>query len=504
MEQLLPLAILTFILLCASLILLPWFVTLPFLALVVGGMVYQLKQRGYRAIWRNKRLMLTQEQEEFPEMAPPRLRLVTQSDRHFSAIHFLDFARLLYEEFLKARYTSDDAIKKLAHFIDPKLLETPPPYLGLELAGERKAASVDDGNVSPFLSSERRAPGEAGEETLGAAAPPPPSASLQRDGAPPLNICIGPPNIHTVDLGDPDIEVVFEFGSTIKRDLEQHDDQFSEVYICEQVVFKRSTNVISADAPQMRQLCCPTCDKPLDAKPPCEHEPKAGEKQWYIAEVKTLNYITCAEFDSKPAQTKGGSVIQSAVDAETLAEKEQKFFTENPQFSLDELKIFAKRCFLELLDAWSHKQWERARTFMTKSLHASFYIELERYKRNGWTNHMKDVEIKDVVPVKYAQDPHHHLITLWITAQAIDYTTDTEGKKIAGDDKHKIVFHEYWTFIRRRDVGAPGAETLVCPLCKNEVGPTAPRFCKHCADNFHDIEFEWTLAALGPDSTEWT
>ena len=501
-----PIALLSFILACVSVILFPWFVSLPLFAITAGLSIYHFKKQGYRAIWRNNRLLLTQEREEFPEMAPPRLRLVNQSDRHFSAIHFLDFARLLYEEFLKARFESEDKLKELAHFIDPQLLTAPPPGLGLKLVGQDKPATMEDGHVEPE-SAQTNEQNQSAEQSQEAE----PTSPSKRDGAPPTELFIGPANIHTVDLGDPNIEVVFEFGTTIKRntsgepDLSQSaDNDLKEFYACEKIVFKRSTKALSKDGEKMRQLCCPTCDKALDAKQACDHAANPGEKQWYIAALETLAYLPLKEFDATPAQSRGTTEIQSPVDMEELVESERRFIEENPKFDVEKLKSFTKRCFLELLDAWSTKHWERARAFMTKTLHSSHYIELERYKRNGWTNHIKDPEIQDIVPVKFAKDPHHHLVTLWITARAIDYTTDADSKLLAGDDKRKIVFHEYWTFIRRHDVGKPGEETLTCPLCKIDVGPAAPRFCKHCADNFHDIEFEWTLAALGPDSTEWT
>ncbi|QWR78681.1 Tim44 domain-containing protein [Candidatus Magnetomonas plexicatena] len=104
--------------------------------------------------------------------------------------------------------------------------------------------------------------------------------------------------------------------------------------------------------------------------------------------------------------------------------------------------------FIKLQDAWSKRNLEPVKSMMMPEIYVTFNSDVEKMKANGEINKIENISLKQVIITEAWQEKGKDYITVEISANLIDYTTDESGKLIDGDNVNPDRFTEFWTFVR--------------------------------------------------------
>ncbi|CDX04792.1 Tim44-like domain [Desulfitobacterium hafniense] len=119
------------------------------------------------------------------------------------------------------------------------------------------------------------------------------------------------------------------------------------------------------------------------------------------------------------------------------------------QFLLERVR----QVFFWIQDAWTRQDLTGGENYIVSSVLQKYSLDLENMNSRGERNVIKE-------PVLHAEDIefiHSYLgessqyFVVMLRASMIDYTVDTSGKIIAGEDDNRLYFTEFWRFTWQGD-----------------------------------------------------
>ena len=115
--------------------------------------------------------------------------------------------------------------------------------------------------------------------------------------------------------------------------------------------------------------------------------------------------------------------------------------------------------------AWSNRQWERVRPYVSDSLFQTQLYWMEAYKQAGLRNVTQNARITRMELARVVGDKYYHAITVRMFATGLDYTVqDSDGQLVGGSKSRERQYTEYWTLIRgARRQGQAAARTRTVP-----------------------------------------
>src|SRR5215510_15010950 len=368
---------------------------IPLDIVIIGGIVYFLRQRGKRLTtgFSSMAAAVQQAAASSPEMVSRSFERLKKFDPNFSEIVFTDFCYALYG---KAHDARGGGQSKLDLF-------------------------------SPYLS-------EAARNSL-----------LQRN-APGLQevkgIIVGALRVESVQgLETPLVQIRLNFESNYTEVTKREGPPPAEMtyYVIEEWELERKRDVLSPPPAQATALHCPRCGAPLQrdsvgACAFCGTKIDSGEFQWYVRNITVTGSDARGPMltsDVPEVGTNYPSVVQANFDAVRA-----DFERNNPQFSWGEFQARARLIFDELQAAWSAMNWDRARPHETDNLFQMHQYWIDAYRRQHLRNVIENCSITQMQPVKIQEDAFYQAVTLRIWAQGLDYTIDSSGNVVSGSQKN--------------------------------------------------------------------
>ncbi|MBF0519603.1 MAG: Tim44 domain-containing protein, partial [Nitrospirae bacterium] len=120
----------------------------------------------------------------------------------------------------------------------------------------------------------------------------------------------------------------------------------------------------------------------------------------------------------------------------------------DPRFDEYQFIEAVSNFFFKLQDAWSKRNLEPVKIMMMPEIYVTFNSDVQKMKADGEINKIENISLKQVVITEAWQEKGKDFVTVEISANLIDYTTDESGKLIDGDNVNPTRFTEYWTFVR--------------------------------------------------------
>jgi DNA-directed RNA polymerase subunit RPC12/RpoP len=279
-------------------------------------------------------------------------------------------------------------------------------------------------------------------------------------------------------------------------------------YVAEDWTLSRATAVKSRTPDQARVFKCPNCGASLDGMRGntcsyCEQKVDTGEFDWVVDSVALL------EREARGPQL-GGDTPEEGTGLPTVKqaqvdERMRRLLAEDPQLSCDTLNQRLGLIFQELQVAWSNREWERARQYVSDSLFQTQLYWMEAYKQAGLRNITGNARITCVELARVVSDKYYHALTVRLFATSLDYTVrDSEGrdgKLVSGSRSRERQYSEYWTLIRGRNTkGRPSADKR-CPSCGAPLSINMAGNCTHCSARVTSGEFDWVLSRIEQDES---
>jgi predicted lipid-binding transport protein (Tim44 family)/predicted RNA-binding Zn-ribbon protein involved in translation (DUF1610 family) len=269
--------------------------------------------------------------------------------------------------------------------------------------------------------------------------------------------------------------------------------------------FHRKAGVTSPKPARMRALGCAGCGSTIETRtdgscPSCGRPRRGGLGHWEVSGIVVAyrRPLSPPELDvDEGGGVERGTRLPTVVDP-NLQSAKRAFTGRHPAETWDGFEARARAAFLALQEAWSRREWERARPFETDGLFQTHRFWLERYTAFGLVNRVEQVSVLRVVIAKIDLDAFYESITVRIFASALDWTEDPSGKVVGGHKTSPRAFSEYWTFLR----ALPGSVDLPtsCPSCGAELPAAGGSIvCPACGARLTGDTAEWLASRIEQD-----
>jgi len=141
-----------------------------------------------------------------------------------------------------------------------------------------------------------------------------------------------------------------------------------------------------------------------------------------------------------------GSSVQDREDTSAGISHIQQM---DPQFDEARFKDTAMDIFFKIQGAWMNRNLSPVNSLLTDEMRSIFNDEINTLLREKKINRLENIAVRNVQIVEVWQETGQDFITVLLTANLLDYTTDdSTGKVIAGSNLDPVKFQEYWTFTR--------------------------------------------------------
>lgn len=317
-------------------------------------------------------------------------------------------------------------------------------------------------------------------------------------------VIIGAAQLQTITIGARQTEISVRLESNY---TEVRGGQERAYYCVEIWKLARDRDVLSPEPEKARSLDCPSCGSPVERNDDgscsyCDTPLRPGKSQWVARNVLVVNRELRGPQllnDVPEWGTELTTVFQNG-----LGRRIKAFEDAHPGFSMEAFKDKnARVIFTELQKAWSERDWDRARPFVTDRLFQTYRYWIDEYKRQKLRNELSDITISSIVPAKLVSDAYYDAITVRIFASMKDATIDADtGKLRCGSLKRARSFSEYWTFIRGRGAAENTHEASSCPSCGAPLDKvTMAGVCEYCDSKITSGAFDWVLSRIEQDDS---
>jgi predicted lipid-binding transport protein (Tim44 family) len=124
-----------------------------------------------------------------------------------------------------------------------------------------------------------------------------------------------------------------------------------------------------------------------------------------------------------------------------------------PRWDRDALIGRVRQVFFWLQDAWSRQDLSAAQDYITKTLEVKYRSDLQGMRERGERNLIKEpiLNPEDIEFIHSHLDEASQHFMIMISASLIDYTIDSMGRQISGDNLHRLYYTEFWEFTWQND-----------------------------------------------------
>lgn len=274
-------------------------------------------------------------------------------------------------------------------------------------------------------------------------------------------------------------------------------------YVREVWTLTRARDVLSPHPEKSKAEHCPKCGAALETRTDgaclhCGTVIKDGTFHWFVTAIDELKK------EARPPQLGGASNPERGLSKATVIQpwfgRHWKAFLEkNPGFSESAFEERVRHVARELQDAWTSRDWHRARPLETDALFQTHRYWIDEYLRQNVQNRVESYQVGKIEIARVTSDAFYDAITVRIYGSGRDYTVDGEGNVIGGSQTERREWSEYWTFIRGR--AAAPADTRVCPNCGGALSAGQTAICEYCGGKITLGEFPWVLSRIEQDES---
>lgn len=274
-------------------------------------------------------------------------------------------------------------------------------------------------------------------------------------------------------------------------------------YVREAWTLERDTSVRSRPPDPARVFKCPNCGAPLDAVQGhlcsfCDTVVNTGAFDWTVTRVVSL------ERERRGPQLTGtteeqGTTLPTLRDPKAQ-ERLNALMQEDPNVSAVGLRRRLEFIFREMQTAWSKREWQGMRPFLSDNLFQTQLFWITAYREAGLRNITENARITRLELVRVTRDAHYDAVTLRMHALSLDYTVRDQDLQVVGGSRTKDrAYSEYWTLIRGRGVKGHADTKKQCPSCGAPLSINMAGHCTHCQARVTSGEFDWVLSRIEQD-----
>lgn len=180
---------------------------------------------------------------------------------------------------------------------------------------------------------------------------------------------------------------------------------------------------------------------------------------------------------------------------------ENQIQSEDPMFNKAEFLAWASDMFIKLQYAWSDRNLENIRYFVTPELYEQTNNQVQRYISNKQINKLERVSVNLSRLYSFEHQGDRDILRIVLESKMIDYIVDeSTGKTIRGNQATNVVNPYILTFVRKSGVKTPegGVKplTMNCPNCGGATTILSSGKCPYCGSIITTRDNNWTLSEM--------
>jgi len=180
---------------------------------------------------------------------------------------------------------------------------------------------------------------------------------------------------------------------------------------------------------------------------------------------------------------------------------ETQIQADDPLFNKAEFLTWASDMFVKLQYAWSDRNLETIRYFVTPELYEQTNNQVQRYITNKQINKLERVSVNISRLYSFAQEGDRDILRVVLESKMIDYIVDeATGNIIRGDQATNIVNPYILTFVRKTGVKTPEGGikpvTMNCPNCGGATTVLSSGKCPYCGSIITTRDNNWSLSEM--------
>ncbi len=177
----------------------------------------------------------------------------------------------------------------------------------------------------------------------------------------------------------------------------------------------------------------------------------------------------------------------------------------DPDFDENRLIERTQKAFTAIQKAWYAQDLKPVQAFISDGILERFSLQFEEQREEGYRDHMENIQIHNCHIARVKSSRVFDMISVRITASAVDYRVDINSGLYISGSKSPALFVEYWSFIRRpgtRSVKTSGLWEGNCPNCGADLKLNQHAKCSACGSLVKNGEYDWILSEITQPS-EW-
>lgn len=174
----------------------------------------------------------------------------------------------------------------------------------------------------------------------------------------------------------------------------------------------------------------------------------------------------------------------------------KKISADDENFSKNEFLRYAENVFITVQEAWGKRQWESIRPFESNELFERHSKQLNEYIEKNLYPHLDGQEILNSMITNYEIDGKYQYLTVKLSANVIDFTTDEKGEVVEGS-KTKRLYRQYKLKFKRvngvKTKIKDSISTTNCPNCGAPNSILSSGKCEYCNSLITTGEYGFVL-----------
>ena len=200
--------------------------------------------------------------------------------------------------------------------------------------------------------------------------------------------------------------------------------------------------------------------------------------------------------NTRPAAAGAGATLTPLSELKEVA----KYNEIDPDFNADDFREKVSNLYVRFQNAWTAKNLDSVRPYMTDTFFSQMDRQLDRYRRDGITNVVEGITVMQTELRGWKQENGLDEMIVLLKTRINDYVTDDSTGKVVKGSKTAEKFMTYeWKLVRTTGVTtASSAGTTVenCPNCGAPVNINNSAVCEYCGCILHTDTFDWAVSEI--------
>lgn len=264
----------------------------------------------------------------------------------------------------------------------------------------------------------------------------------------------------------------------------------------------RARTAKSRSPDRARTVDCPECGGSIEHQVDmkcryCGTSLAAGVFDWMVESVQLLGTAATGPALTTHAEERGTDDPTRV--AHGAQQRMAAIVARDPSVTWDAFSSRVAMIFAGLQTAWSAREEQRLRPFVSDALYHYLRYWLEAYRKAGLRNVTEGTRLLRMELADARTDAWLDAVVVRVWGQGIDVTLADDGRVVSGDRSRERRYSEYWTFVRSaRRQGVPRSDAG-CPNCGAPLQVEMAGHCRSCKAHVTSGEFDWVLSKIEQD-----